>query len=440
MSKMNFEARLERLNVPDLYGRIKAAYEDSITFESDFNLFHCSKMDERKQMGIPDAKNGLHLIRIRGYNYRYFQKRFYAIHLEGLRAIEVFTGYDPDRKYVERVKSLVESPAVFEYVLKDFRRALMAEDSWGYSVLVCALYGSYFRSSTPELFMKRYNDIVRAYYSMPKFIRKVDPSVLRSNDSDRSEFIRDALLQVKDVKKDKRYTIYWIIGAILEGYRVSCYSRADDVQSAMILSMLEKMAGMGDDEIADLYRYMRRVGFIVSKRPGLKSASVISRYIQDSNHLYESNPGINLKKIVKTMTLKEAVEASVYTHRNYQLYIMKERASYYIDETPTKCLVELSPELEELRFKTYGEMRQAALDLGHCIGGYVQSNDLFFRKGTVCAMVSVRDGRIIQCYDQHNTVTLASKSFSKWLVSRLENIKFLGEPDEGVTLNVVNFN
>jgi len=73
------------------------------------------------------------------------------------------------------------------------------------------------------------------------------------------------------------------------------------------------------------------------------------------------------------------------------------------------------PELEEYRIKTSIEMRDAGEELGHCIAGYASriTNDIFFRKGTVCAQVS--RGRVLQCYDAYNTVTDASRDFERHL-------------------------
>jgi hypothetical protein len=88
----------------------------------------------------------------------------------------------------------------------------------------------------------------------------------------------------------------------------------------------------------------------------------------------------------------------------------------------------LPEHLEDLRIKTSQDMRSAGNECGHCIGSYSQDNHhIFFRKGNICAMVSMTSGNIVQCFDRNNKNTAASKRFQSYLTTEIKkaDIPFL---------------
>ena len=72
-------------------------------------------------------------------------------------------------------------------------------------------------------------------------------------------------------------------------------------------------------------------------------------------------------------------------------------------------------------------MSEAGAECHHCIGSYASDNHhMFFRKGNVCAMVSMADGSIVQCFDYRNKTTAASNRFKSYLSAEIKkaNIEF----------------
>ena len=127
----------------------------------------------------------------------------------------------------------------------------------------------------------------------------------------------------------------------------------------------------------------------------------------------------------ETMSVLEMINASVNNHRiaaeQNRLALLKYDVNVPDRDMPTLALPE---HLEKIRIKTSNEMRVAGSDCAHCIGSYYNDNShMFFRKGNVCAMVSMTNGHIIQCFDRNNKSTPASKSFSSYLEAEIKKAK-----------------
>jgi len=128
------------------------------------------------------------------------------------------------------------------------------------------------------------------------------------------------------------------------------------------------------------------------------------------------------------MSVLEMINASVTNHRisaeHNRFMLEKNLVGEVNREMPSLALPE---NLEALRIKTSKEMRQAGAECRHCIGSYASDNHhMFFRKGNVCAMVSMADGSIVQCFDYRNKTTAASNRFKSYLTSELKkaNLKY----------------
>lgn len=123
------------------------------------------------------------------------------------------------------------------------------------------------------------------------------------------------------------------------------------------------------------------------------------------------------------MSVLEMINASVTNHRisaenNRRLLLSSNVPDR---EMPTVTLPE---NLEALRLKTSKEMREAGAECNHCIGSYASDNHhMFFRKGNVCAMVSMANGSILQCFDRGNKTTPASNKFESYLKAELKKNK-----------------
>lgn len=131
----------------------------------------------------------------------------------------------------------------------------------------------------------------------------------------------------------------------------------------------------------------------------------------------------------ENMSVLEMINGSVNNHRiqaeQNRLALEKYQA---IEANREMVKLALPESLEALRIKTSNEMRTAGAECGHCIGSYSQdTHHMFFRKGNVCAMVSMNNGDIVQCFDRNNKNTLASKKFRLYLVTEIKkaNIPFL---------------
>ena len=131
----------------------------------------------------------------------------------------------------------------------------------------------------------------------------------------------------------------------------------------------------------------------------------------------------------ENMSVLEMINGSVNNHRIQAEQNRLALEKYQAIETDSEMVKLALPEsLEALRIKTSNEMRLAGAECGHCIGSYSQdTHHMFFRKGNVCAMVSMTSGNIIQCFDRNNKNTPASKKFQSYLMAEIKkaDIPFL---------------
>ena len=131
----------------------------------------------------------------------------------------------------------------------------------------------------------------------------------------------------------------------------------------------------------------------------------------------------------ENMSVLEMINASVNNHRIQAEQNRLALEKYQTPETNSEMVKLALPEsLEALRIKTSNEMRLAGAECGHCIGSYSQdTHHMFFRKGNVCAMVSMTSGDILQCFDRNNKNTPASKKFQSYLTAEIKkaDIPFL---------------
>lgn len=119
-------------------------------------------------------------------------------------------------------------------------------------------------------------------------------------------------------------------------------------------------------------------------------------------------------------TILKMVRNSIFNHRMETKISLEYKLNALLGDTSEEenrmaCTYELTPELELYRIKRKSDLIGLGKLLGHCIGGYINSTDLFFRKDTVCAQVSTKSWIITQCYDAHNKKTDKSAEFNTWL-------------------------
>ncbi len=175
-----------------------------------------------------------------------------------------------------------------------------------------------------------------------------------------------------------------------------------------------------DNSVLQLYHKLHPTS---RKKPHPASRRAVRdmlRWIQDGHDLHARYP--DLTKEVQGHGLRVALERSAYNHHQEAVIRAKDNEKRTADPTPMPCSLSLPEDLEGLRLVTRGAMVKAGIECQHCIGGYTNSHDLFFRKDNVCAQVD-RKLRVVQCYDKGDRVTRKSKDFENWLKERLASIK-----------------
>lgn len=123
-------------------------------------------------------------------------------------------------------------------------------------------------------------------------------------------------------------------------------------------------------------------------------------------------------------TYLKKIRNSIYNHRmenkvtlDYKLQQLRKNDA---TDNQMTCGYSVPDILEECRIKYKDEMILLGSTLKHCLGNYIHSNDLFFRRESVCAQVIIPDFTLGQCYDRNNKPTVASKSFGKWIEMQLD--------------------
>lgn len=155
------------------------------------------------------------------------------------------------------------------------------------------------------------------------------------------------------------------------------------------------------------------------------------RFIADGKNIHTTYPNPieieeygTIKMSPVEGTLLKQLRNSIFNHRMETKISLEIKLKSLIgnatdEENAMKCPITLPEELETYRIKRKSDMIGIGKILGHCIGNYTNSSDIFFRKDTVCAQVKIDSMLINQCYDAHNKVTETSQQFNEWLTNAL---------------------
>jgi hypothetical protein len=192
-------------------------------------------------------------------------------------------------------------------------------------------------------------------------------------------------------------------------------------------TLYTKMSRVNDVKILDGWAKAMKDVHPVNVGTGL--AEAVEKFIKDGYRM--GLPGFRARDErlsaidYENMSVLEMINASVNNHRigaeQNRLALLRHDVNVPDRDMPTLALPE---HLEKIRIKTSNEMRIAGSDCAHCIGSYcIDNSHMFFRKGNVCAMVSMTNGHIIQCFDRNNKQTPASKSFSSYLNAEIKKAK-----------------
>lgn len=144
--------------------------------------------------------------------------------------------------------------------------------------------------------------------------------------------------------------------------------------------------------------------------PSMKKMDMLIRFIKDGAQLLNDDiPGTRRYNGSPVRILETAIW-------NHQRAIENDLSTNIpMPNEVMPCNKTLPPSWEDLRIKTKLDMVKIGSEMRHCLGSYKDSRDLFFRKGTVCAQVSVQTGKVVQCFDMSNRITSASKDFAQQL-------------------------
>jgi hypothetical protein len=196
-------------------------------------------------------------------------------------------------------------------------------------------------------------------------------------------------------------------------------------------TLYTKMSKVNDVKILD--GWVKAMKDLHPVNVGTGLAESVEKFIKDGYRM--GLPGLRARDErlsaidYETMSVLEMINASVNNHRigaeHNRLALLKYDVNVPDRDMPTLALPE---HLETIRIKTSNEMRLAGSDCAHCIGSYYNDNShMFFRKGNVCAMVSMTSGNIVQCFDRNNKNTPASKKFQSYLTAEIKkaDIPFL---------------
>jgi hypothetical protein len=160
-------------------------------------------------------------------------------------------------------------------------------------------------------------------------------------------------------------------------------------------------------------------------------AKDIAEYIIDGmnmNNFYADPRKTEIN--INTMSITEMIAASINNHR-IDAERLRIYGNSYTDPARKMPTIELPEVLENVRIKTAGEMIEAGKTLSHCIGSYADDQrHMFFRKNTVCAMVSMETLSIIQCFDIRNKRTATSKKFESFLNTSFKQYKVAPKKDD----------
>jgi hypothetical protein len=192
-------------------------------------------------------------------------------------------------------------------------------------------------------------------------------------------------------------------------------------------TLYTKMSKVNDVKILD--SWVKAMKEVHPVNIGTGFAEAVEKFIKDGYRMGLPAYRVRDERIsainYETMSVLEMINASVNNHRiaaeENRLALLKYDANFINREMPTLVLPE---HLEKIRVKTSNDMRLAGQECSHCIGSYSDDNThMFFRKGNLCAMVTMNTGQIVQCFDRNNKTTIASKNFASYLKVELKKAK-----------------
>ena len=114
------------------------------------------------------------------------------------------------------------------------------------------------------------------------------------------------------------------------------------------------------------------------------------------------------------------IQRAIYNHRMERVNRLKhayKQPNLPLPQPPT----EFPNQLEEHRIKTTHDLIKAGIECEHCIGNYINSSDIFIRKGDICAQISRNPMRVIQCYDKFDRITDESKKFESTITTIIQS-------------------
>jgi hypothetical protein len=122
--------------------------------------------------------------------------------------------------------------------------------------------------------------------------------------------------------------------------------------------------------------------------------------------------GSILKMAPMTGSILKLVRNSIFNHRlNSKISLNLKLMDLKGDSDLMPRPVNLPDAVAEYFIAKKSDLIKYGAELDHCIGGKINSKNLLFRKGTVCAEVNIDNGSVRQCYDKKNQITPESKEF-----------------------------
>lgn len=204
---------------------------------------------------------------------------------------------------------------------------------------------------------------------------------------------------------------YWVLATLYSDYINERLNMEHDCNDLAL-----KIVKAGKKSF-DLWKKLRNINHAYNK-------SIITQYFYylfDSERLYSRYKDIpNCEFRPLSGSGKNFIDIVENNHRlevKYRKQLAEEELK--IKLRTVKELCEYEP-LESYRLKTNGDLVNAGRECHHCIGNYVNDkNSLFYRKGDVCAQVSINTKRVEQCWDKYNKKTDASREFEQYLIEHI---------------------
>lgn len=274
-------------------------------------------------------------------------------------------------------------------------------------------------SASYNMIRHSYNERRRLANSIPQSIRTMKAWKQIESDGISSDFVQSYKYRTFTNRK-----LTWFHSGLAYLSCNSSFSTQEDLRT-----LCNKMTKVNDVEI--LNGWVKAMKEFHPTSIGTDLASTAFIFISDGARMAIPNPyrrSVDERFVTvdyNKMSVLEMINASVTNHRISaeinRLTLEKYSLNEVDREMPTLTLPE---DLEALRLKTSKEMREAGAECSHCIGSYASdTHHMFFRKGNVCAMVSMANGSIVQCFDYRNKTTAASNRFKSYLAAEIKKNK-----------------